>query len=76
MAQTHAYHCSVSTVFFLLLQLFRYFLLGPGLLGREYNDLNVLSDSETEQTRPVCAVSSIMYLCCIFLVNGKINELN
>ena len=54
MAQTRAYHGSVETVLFLLLQLFRCFLLGPGLLGREYNDLNVLSDSETEQTRPVC----------------------
>ena len=35
------------------------FLLGPGLLGREYNDLNVLSDSETKQTRPVCIFSSL-----------------
>ena len=54
MAQTRAYHGSVATVLFLLLQCFHCFLLGPGLLGREYNDLNVLSDSETEQTRPVC----------------------
>lgn len=54
MAQTRAYHGSVATVLFLLLQLFRCFLLDPGLLGREYNDLNVLSGSEIEQTRPVC----------------------
>ena len=54
MAQTRAYHGSVATVLFLLLQLFRCFLLGPGFLGREYNDINVLSDSETEQMRPVC----------------------
>lgn len=62
MAQTRAYHGSVATVLFLLLQLFRCLLLGPGLLGREYNDLNVLSDSETEQTRPVY-VSDVIRCC-------------
>ena len=61
MAQTRACHGSVETVLFLLLQLLCCLLLGPGLLGREYNDLNVLSVSETEQMRPVCMflVSSI-----------------
>ena len=54
MAHTCAWHGSIATVLFLLLQLFCCLLLGPGLLGREYNDLNVLSDSDTEQTRPVC----------------------
>ena len=53
MAQTRACHGSVETVLFLLLQLLCRLLLGPGLLGREYNDLHVLSDSETEQMRPV-----------------------
>ena len=45
---------TVAAVLFLLFQLFRCFQLGPVLLRREYNDLNVLSDSGTEQTRPVC----------------------
>ena len=53
MAQTSACHGSFETVLFLLLQLLCCLLLGPGLLGREYNDLHVLSDSETEQMRPV-----------------------
>ena len=61
MAQTRAFHGSVETVLFLLLQLLCCLLLGPGLLGREYNDLNVLSDSETEQVKPLCMflISSI-----------------
>ena len=59
MAQTCAYHGSVAMVLILLLQLFCCFLLGPSILGRGYNDLNVLSDSETKQTRPVCMCSSL-----------------
>ena len=77
MAQTRAYHGSVATVLFLLLQLFRCFLLGLGLLGREYNDLNVLSDSETEQSRPVCMflMSSIAANCRHLVVHQGHNML-
>ena len=77
MAQTCARHGSVEMVLFLLLQLLCCLLLGPGPLGREYNDLN----SETEQMRPVCMflISSIaanrrhlVNRCHIIILNNNI----
>ena len=59
MAQTCACHGSVETLLLLLLQLLC-------CLGREYNDLNVLSNSETEQMRPVC-----MFLISFIAANRR-----